>query len=333
MQKISITLIISFLTIISSAFAAKELIVYSARKEKFVAPLIKEFEKDKGIKVKLLSGVKIAKILAEQKNPRANIFISNDVGQMEFLRSQGALTSPGENNGGISKDFKAADNSWIGLSARSRVLMFNKNLISAKDMPKNLWDLTLPKYKGQFMITRGGNGSMIAHVAALRTVWGDAKTRTWLKKIKENAGAITKGHTQIRKGVGSGEFKFGLVNNYYYHLQKNEKKNNSVDVVYPDQGKGDMGVFVNAAGVAFIKNKNNSKEAEAFLNWILKNEHQAAFSAKSLETPLKKGLPHPSVAKNIGDYKTMKVPLKNLGKLWSKAKSLIEESGLDLEVK
>ena len=139
---------------------------------------------------------------------------------MEFLRSKGALNSPGKNNGGINENYKAADNSWIGLSARSRVLMYNKKLINSKEMPKNLWDLTLPKYKGQFMITRGGNGSMVAHVAALRTVWGDKKTKMWLQKVKENAGAITKGHTQIRKGVGSGEFKFGLVNNYYYHLQK-----------------------------------------------------------------------------------------------------------------
>ena len=239
---------------------AAELIVYSARKEKFVRSLLAKFEQETQIKVKLLSGVTVARILGEQHRPLGNIFISNDVGQLEFLRFQGVLEGVKiVGDFGIPPQFMAADYSWIGLSARSRILMYNKDLISKQEMPKTLWELTLPKWKGQFAITRGGNGSMIAHVAALSSLWGEAKTRTWIRKIKENAGAITQGHTEIRKAVGRGEFKFGLVNNYYYHLQRLGKKHHHVGAIYPDQ-QG-MGVFTNSAGVALLKNSTNQASA------------------------------------------------------------------------
>lgn len=43
-------------------------------------------------------------------------------------------------------------------------------------MPKTIAELADDKWKDQFAITRGGNGSMIAHVSVLRNEWGDEKT-------------------------------------------------------------------------------------------------------------------------------------------------------------
>ena len=308
------------------------LVVYSSRKEKFLRPLLTKFERETQIKVKLLSGVKVVKILEEQKRPLGNIFISNDVGQMEFLRSQGALKGMEMTpDFGISKKFMAPDYSWIGLSARSRILMYNKKLISEEKMPKTLWELTQKKWKGQFAITRGGNTSMIAHVAALSSLWGEEKTRTWIRKIKENAGAITNGHTEIRKAVGRGEFKFGLVNNYYYHLQRLEKKHHDVGAIYPDQQGA--GVFTNSAGVALLKNPTHQAQAESFMKWVVKADNQKLFIHSSHETPLNPTIAHRTPGKNIHQYKSTDVPLKLLGPNWQKSKKLIESAGLDLAIK
>ena len=310
----------------------EELVVYSARKEKFVRPLLEKFQKDTGIRAKLLSGVNVLKILEEQKRPLGNIFISNDVGQLEFLRFKGALREVhiGQETG-IPKGHQAPGHSWIGLSARSRILIYNKDLITQDQMPKTLWELTGPKWKGQFAITRGGNASMIAHVAALHSVWGREKTLHWVRKIKENAGAITKGHTEIRQAVGRGEFKFGLVNNYYYHLQKLEKTNNRVAAIYPDQ-EG-MGVFTNSAGVAVLNNVHGQQQANAFMNWVIRPDNQRLFSQSSLETPLNAQLPIPSYSVGLKAYKVMKVDFSSLGRRWAETKGLIEEAGLDLAVK
>ncbi|GGG00800.1 extracellular solute-binding protein [Paenibacillus abyssi] len=313
-----------------------ELVVYSARNEKFVDALLQKFQDETGITVKALHAgdAVVNKIIEEGNNTQADVLISNDVGSMEHLRLQGLLQgSEPEGIESIDPLYRAEDNSWFGLSARSRVLIYNKDLITEEELPQTIWELTDEKWKDQFMITRGGNGSMVAHVSALRNEWGDEKTTEWLTKVKDNAGAITDGHGDIRKAVGAGEYKFGLVNNYYYHQQLNEPSDNNVGALYPDQGEDEMGVFVNAAGVALIKGAPNESNAQHFLEWILLPENQKEFSFASKEVPLNPEIQTTEEAKRISDYKTMSMPLNKLGEVWLDTKELIEKAGLDLEIK
>ncbi len=228
--------------------------------------------------------------------------------------------------------YRAEDNSWFALSARTRVLMYNKDLITEEEMPKNIWDLTDPKWQGEFAITRGGNGGMIGHVSALRNEWGDEKTTEWIEKVKENAGGIMEGHGDIRRAVGAGEFTFGLVNNYYYHQQLQEPTDNNVGVIYPDQGEGEMGAVVNAAGVGFINGAPNADNAAIFLEWILQPENQREFSYASLEVPINPEIEAIEGAATIDDYQTHDMPLSQLGEVWEDTRELIESAGLDLDL-
>jgi iron(III) transport system substrate-binding protein len=313
-----------------------KLVVYSARTETFVKALLDKYAAETGVIVEPLhAGDPVINRIKEEKNrPYADILISNDIGALEHLRLEGLLESfEPEGIETIEAKYRASDNSWFGLSARSRVLMYNKDLISEEEMPKTLWELTDPQWQGQFAVTRGGNGSMIAHVSALRNEWGNDKTLEWLNKIKENAGAITNGHGDIRKAVGAGEYKFGLVNNYYFHQQLNEPNDNHVGAVYPDQGSNEMGVFVNAAGVALLKNSPNQANAKHFLEWILLPENQKEFSFASKEVPLNPTIQTTDEASRISEYKTMDMPLSELGEVWLDTKELIEKSGLDLELR
>lgn len=312
-----------------------ELVIYSVRKEQFIKPLVDKFQEETGIKVRLLTGSEaiVNKILEEQYNVQADIFFSNDAGAMEYLRLQGVLES---NDSSalkiIDPKFRSKDGSWVGLSARTRVLMYNKNLISEEEMPETIWELTDSGWKGQFMITRGGNSSMVTHIAALRIVWGDEKTKEWIHKVRENAGAIVDGHTDIRRAVGAGEFKFGLVNDYYYQLQLNEDKDNNVGVIYPDQGPDGIGAFVNAAGVALIKGAPNKDNAKIFIDWLLEPEQQKIFAYSSMEVPLNPEVEAAPGTKPINEYKVMDIFLQELGKVWIDAKQLIEDAGLDLDL-
>ncbi|KAF0196019.1 MAG: iron(III) transport system substrate-binding protein [Bacillota bacterium] len=312
-----------------------ELVVYSARNESFVLPLTTAFEQQTGIKVRLLTGNEalVNKLGEEKNNVQADIFFSNDAGAMEFLRLQGLLQankSPAV--AAIDPLYRSDDGSWVGLSARTRVLIYNTDLISEENMPKSLWELTDPKWEGQFMITRGGNGSMVAHVAALRVAWGDERTTEWLTKVRANAGVIVSGHTDIRRAVGSGEYKFGLVNNYYYHLQLAEDKDNNVGAIYPDQGADGMGAFVNAAGVALIKGAPNSSNAKKFVDFLLQPEQQRMFAFNNKEVPLVPGVETVSEAKRIDEYKVMSVRLQDIGAVWADVKALIEAAGLDWDL-
>lgn len=337
-KRIMIVVVVGLLILAGVTYSSRprnkqELVIYSARKEQFVQPLIDKFEQETGIKVKLLTGDEalVNKLIEESNRPQADIFFSNDAGALEYLRLRASL-APNSSASVTAVDpmYRAEDGSWVGLSARTRVLMYNRDLISEAEMPQNLWDLVDSKWQGQFMITRGGNGSAVAHIAALSAVWGEEKTLEWMQGIKSNAGAIVDGHTDVRKAVGRGEFKFGLVNNYYYHLQLAEDKDNNVGVIYPDQGPNGIGAFVNAAGVGLIKNAPNSTNAGTFIDFLLKPEQLKVFAYNSKEVPLDPSIESVPEARSIRDYKVMNVSLQEIGGVWESVKSLIEKSGLDI---
>lgn len=314
-----------------------KLVVYTSRKEVFVAPILEKFTRDTGIRVDALyaDDAVVNRLKEEVGSPRADILIGNDAGALEYLRLQKVLGPAGEITGigSIDPAFRAVDDSWFALSARTRALIYNKDLITEAEMPKTVWELTDTKWKGRFAIARGGNGSTIAHISALRAEWGDEKTEEWIRKVKDNAGAITDGHTEIRKAVGLGEFPFGLVNNYYFHQQLLEPSDNNVGIIYPDQGKGEMGAFVNAAGVGLVAGGPHADAARAFAEWVLLPENQREFSAASLEVPINPAIEAPQGTAAIDTYKVHDMPLSELGEVWEDTRSLIERAGLDLELK
>ncbi|OPJ56288.1 extracellular solute-binding protein [Alkalithermobacter paradoxus] len=310
---------------------SKKLVIYSGRKEQFVLPLIEKFEKETGIKVELLSGKSsqyAQKIIEERNNPQGDLLIANDAGVMEYLRLQGVLASNNsESLKQIPANFKAEDGSWVGVSARSRVLMYNKDLISEEEMPKSILDLADPKYKGQFAITKASSEAMVSHIAAIRSIYGDEKTTEFIKGMLANEPLILEGHTDIRKAVGAGEVKFGLVNNYYFHLQLEEEKDNNVGAIYPDQGENEMGTFVNVAGVALIKGAQNESNAKKFIDFLLQEAQQEMFAFDSKETPVLPNVKTLDYAKKIDEYKVMDKPLSNLGSVWEDTLNLMEKAG------
>ncbi len=317
--------------------ATGELVVYSSRNERFVDPLLEKFTADTGIEVSVLHAgdTVVNKLTEEASRPRADIVVANDIGMLEYLRLNDILAAPGALDGvdSIEERYRAVDDSWIALSARTRVFIYNKDLISEGEMPQTVWELTDPKWDGMFAITRGGNAGMIGHISALRNEWGDEQTTEWIEAVKENAGAITEGHGDIRRAVGAGEFAFGLVNNYYYHQQLREPEDNNVGVIYPDQGDGEMGAVVNAAGVGFVAGGPNPVSARIFLEWVLLPENQREFSFASLEVPVNPEIEAVEEARPISDYNVQAMPLSELGTVWEDTRTLIERAGLDMELR
>lgn len=311
----------------------QELVVYSGRNEKLIQPVLDEFQKQTGIKVVLRSGKATelaALIMEEQKagNPQADIYVANDAGALEKLRLAGALEAYlSEKVKSVPEDLRASDGSWTAVTARARVIMYNKNLVKESELPKSIFDLTDPKWKGQIAMASTGNESVVANVTSLRLLKGDAETEKFLEGLKKNEVAILSGHTDVRKAVGKGEFKFGWVNHYYYRLQLAEAADNQVGVIYPDQGPDDMGAVVNISGVAVVKGGKNAENAKKFVDFLLTPEAQKLFAELNYEMPVIAGVPVKD-AKPLSEYKRAPVPLGQFGAEWDKTVQLIDKVGL-----
>jgi iron(III) transport system substrate-binding protein len=270
-----------------------DLIIYSGRSEPLIQPVIDAFKTrypNVNVLLKAGSNSELANaLIEEQANPQADVFITTELFTIQSLAGQGIFDSylpQGADQ--LPAGFLGADNAWTGLTRRARVIMYNKDLVSEDELPASIFDLTDPKWKGQIAAAGSTNGSMQAQIAAMRQLLGEEETEAWLNGLIANEVTFFGGHTDVRKAVGAGEFKLGLVNHYYFHLQLAEGSN--VGVIYPDQGEGRIGLITNATSAAIVKGGKNPSAAQAFLDFLVSADGQTLFAEQNYEYPLLPGV-------------------------------------------
>ena len=270
-----------------------ELVIYSGRTEPLLQPVIDAFKAkypDVNVLLKAGSNSELANaLLEEQANPQADVFITTELFTVQSLAQQGIFQSyqpVGADQ--LPAEFLGADNLWTGLTRRARVIIYNADLVSQEELPTSIFDLTDPKWKGQIAAAGSTNGSMQAQIAAMRQLIGEEDTEAWLNGLIANEVTFFGGHTDVRKAVGAGEFKLGLVNHYYYHLQKAEGSN--VGIIFPDQADGQIGLITNATAAAVVNGAPHLSAAQAFLDFLVSPEGQKLFAEQNYEYPLLSGV-------------------------------------------
>jgi iron(III) transport system substrate-binding protein len=169
----------------ASLFANEGLVIYSGRSDKFVKPVIEEFTRQTGIQVTLHRGKSTAllnKLRVEGSRTEADLFLSNDAGTLQrgtrlhlFKPMGERLISP------VSPALRAVDNTWVGLSARARVLVVNTQGPWA-NKKLSVFDLANPELKDKLGITNSTNGSYIAGVTVYMESVGGKKLNAGLKE-------------------------------------------------------------------------------------------------------------------------------------------------------
>jgi iron(III) transport system substrate-binding protein len=277
----------------TSATVSGPLVVYSGRSEALIQPVIDAFKAQyPAVDVLLKSGSnsELANaLLEEQNNPQADVFVTTELITIQSLASEDVFEPyRPQAAGSLPAEFVGENDLWVGLTRRARVIMYNTDLVSEEEAPRSIFDLTDPKWRGQIALAGSTNGSMQAQIAALRQSIGEEATEAWLTGLLENEATFFGGHTDVRKAVGAGEFKIGLVNHYYYYLQKAE--GSPVGIVFPDQETDQIGLITNATAAAIVKGTENRPAAEAFIDFLLSQEGQKLFAEANYEYPLVSGV-------------------------------------------
>ncbi|WP_455207168.1 extracellular solute-binding protein [Kaarinaea lacus] len=312
--------------------AADSIVIYSGRSDKFVKPVINEFSKQTGIKVVLHTGKSTAllnKLNVEGDRTEADLFLSNDAGTLQkgsdlglFMEIPSAIASQ------IGPNYRAKDNSWVGLSARARVLVINTDNPSAKGLT-SVFDLADPKLKGQLGITNSTNESFIAGATVYMLASSKEKTKAWLQGMKDNVdGKVFNKHGQIVKSVASGKLAVGLVNHYYIYRHLDENPTAPIAIVLPDQGEDGIGVAWNVAGIAITKHSKKRELAEKLISFLASNEGQKMFAEANHEYPTRDGVPASKKVPAAGSFKVADVPMFKLGTYRNETIDLIEAIGM-----
>lgn len=272
------------------ALAAEGLVVYSARKEELIRPAVETFQQDSGIKVTLLTGKAgelARRIEIERGDPKGDLFLGTTAGVTELLRRKGALepyASPYAKE--IPDEFKTPDGTWVGITGRVRVIIYNKNLVKDADAPRSFFDLTDPKWRGKVVVASMGERTTVGHLAAIMALKGEELTTRYVKALRDNGLKVLNNNTEVRKAVASGEYAVGITNHYYYLIQLRENPASPLGIIYPDQGPGDMGAPVYSITAAIIKGAKNLEAAKKFVDFLLQPKGNRLLVEGEFEIPL-----------------------------------------------
>jgi iron(III) transport system substrate-binding protein len=263
------------------------IVVYAGRSEELVQPIIDQFTLDTGIEVEVRyagSAELAAQLLEEGQNSPADIFFAQDAGALGAVAKAGLLTKlPAEILGLVSPQYSAADGSWVGVSGRVRVLVYNPDKVA--NVPSSVFDLAGPEWQGRIAIAPT-NASFQAFVTAMRVLHGEDKTLEWLRAMKTNA-VIYEKNSAILEAVENKSVDAGLINHYYWFAMGREIGFDKLTSRLGQFEARDVGNLINAAGVGIVSDSN---AARSFVEYLLSRKGQQYFVDETSEYPLITGV-------------------------------------------
>ena len=309
---LSLTLIIFFF-LIGCKNSSNEVVVYSTVDQVFSEPVLRDFEEESGITVKAVFDTEETKstgvmnrLIAEKDNAQCDLFWSGDPLRNVVLQSKG-ITSPYQSvqTDLIPGHFRDKENHWTGFSARARVLIYNKTLISSDSLPQSILELTHPGFKGAFTIANPLFGTTTFHMAALFAVLGQAPAEQWMNDLKKNQVIIATSNGDVKKRVMNGELTFGLTDTDDAFEAK--KESSDVDYIFLDQQTGGMGTLIMPNALSLIKKSPNSENGKKLMDYLLSQQTEAKLAISCAQMPLIMGTEVPDVVPSLDHIIPMRI--------------------------
>lgn len=309
--------------VLAAAVDAAEVVVYTSVDDVFARPVAEKFEKDTGITVKLVPDTEETKstgllnrLIAEKKRPVADVFLSGDPMRAAVLKAKG-ISAPykSPNLAGMPPQFSDSDGHWSALSARARVIIYNKNLVPGGQEPRGLADFLDPKWRGKACLANPLFGTTSMHAAALFETMGEEKARALFDGMKANAVKMLSSNGEVKRRVGDGEFAFGLTDTD--DVSEAMKDGKQVGAVYPDaDGAGTLLVPTAAVLIAGAPHAENGRR---FIDFLLTAEVEKMLASSAAQMPLRPGVDVPAGVKRVDEIKAMVV---DYGKLATRIEAL-----------
>lgn len=305
------------------------LTIYSGRSEDLVGALIDQFEAETGIdvEVRYASSTDLAATIREEgTNSPADVFFAQDSASLGAIAEAGLFQAlPDELLALVPAQFSDRDGRWIGVSGRSRVVIYDSTRISPEDLPDSVDGFTDPAWQGRLAIAPS-NGSFLAFVAAMILERGADATREWLEAIAANNPQTFSGNSPIVTAANDGTVEVGLVNHYYLlQLRAELGDATAANYFFPTAGPGSL---VMPAGAGILATTDNGEEAERFIAFLLGQSAQEFFATETFEYPLIAGVAPDPILPPLASLAQPDIDLSDLAAALDRATDLVAEAGL-----
>ncbi|HHN67677.1 MAG TPA: extracellular solute-binding protein [Thermopetrobacter sp.] len=238
----------------------------------------KAFEaKYPGVKVEMLkkkttAGVKYIQETAS--NNTSDLFWASAPDAFEVLKGDGLLSKYQVKATGIPDKVGAfpindPDGYYKGFAASGYGFMWNTRYLKAKKLPepKEWEDLAKPVYFGHVGMSAPSR-SGTTHLTVETVLQGDGWEKGWAlwKRIAGNFKTVTERSFGVPSGVNSGDFGIGIVIDFFGFSSK--------ATGYPVEFRYPTVTTLVPANIAIVKNAPHSKNAAAFIEFLLSADGQ-----------------------------------------------------------
>jgi iron(III) transport system substrate-binding protein len=258
------------------------------------------FEKLTGATVKVRSDdedVLAQQIEQEGSKSPADVFYTENTPPLVRLDEKGLLAPiDAATLAAVPVADSATDKSWVGVSARVSELVYNTDDLLPADLPTSVLDLADPKWKGKLDIAPSETDFQPI-VTAVAADIGDAKTVTWLKALKANAGTHQDPDNEtLVANVNKGTTEIGVINHYYWYRLKDEDGASGTHSALQYFAPHDDGYLLDVSGAGVLKSSKHQQAAQELVAFLVsKAGQQVLASGDSWEYPIGSGVTNPNL--------------------------------------
>ncbi|HEY7089481.1 MAG TPA: extracellular solute-binding protein [Tepidisphaeraceae bacterium] len=250
-----------------------EVVLYTSVDQPYAEPIVREFEKQTGIHVRLVTDTEASKsvglaerLRAEKANPQCDVWWGNEPFNTINLADEGLLQpyeSPSAKD--VTPMYVDPEHRWAGNGLRARMIAFS-DWNAATLVGDGLEGLTNARLKGKIAMARPTAGTTGGHVAALWILWGEPKAVAFFQALRANDIRLLGGNGPVAEAVAARTVWAGLTDNddIANASQENAKK---ISSVLPDQKS--QGTLMIPTTVGLVTGSKNADAAKQLIDYLL----------------------------------------------------------------
>ncbi|MBS7540722.1 iron ABC transporter substrate-binding protein [Ancylobacter lacus] len=277
------------------AASADELTLYNGQHRQVTDAVVAAFSKATGIEVLVRNGSspQIANQLIEEGDlSPADVFYSEGSPPVAALAKRGMLAKlPAETLAQIPATYVATSGEWTGITARARVVAFNRDLVKEEELPASLLGFADARWADKVGYAPASDAFQEQIVALLQMKGRDA-TLGWLRGMKK-VGRVYNNNIGAMQAVERGEIPCALINNYYWFTVAQEVGAAKMRSALHYIRHQDPGALITVSAAAILKSGRNPEAAQRFLAFLVSAEGQKIIADAMAEYPLRPGIASP----------------------------------------
>jgi iron(III) transport system substrate-binding protein len=307
--------------------SAGSITLYSAQHDVMTKALVKAFEKQTGITVRVRFGedAEIAnQIIAEGSSSPADVVLTENSPPLVLLAEKNRLAKIAASTYmRVPARYSSPTRSWIGVAGRATALVYNPKLVPASMLPTSILDLAKPAWKGKLAIAPS-EADFQPVVAAVIKLKGEARAKTWLRGFEANA-KVYNDNEGIVAAVERGQVAAAIIDHYYwFRAYTGSSMKSKLHYI----GHRDPGALIDISGAGVLSSSKHAALAQRFVAFAVSKAGQRTLvTSGDFEYPLAAGVAAAPQLTPLAKLSPPRIPVAQLGD-GRTALTLLQEVGL-----